>query len=100
MKKQKKLSKKILKETIQSIKALEGAVMLGDTSNDDAPDIDHIQVYVTTQGGTIVELHIGFDDDGDIRKTFDVYDSPEDMEEQRMVAREEEEEEQEKILLN
>ena len=65
---------------------------------DYAPDPDHVQIYITTKDGGIVELHIGHDDEGKILKTFDSFDSEEDLEEQRIIERMEDPEE--KILLN
>ena len=65
---------------------------------DYAPDPEHVQLYITTKDGGIVELHIGHDDEGEILKTFDSFDSEEDLEEQRIMERMEDPEE--KILLN
>ena len=52
-----------------------------------APDPDHIQIYITTKDGTIVELHIGYDEEGEIRKSFDLFESEEELEEQRIIER-------------
>ena len=65
---------------------------------DYAPDPEHVQLYITTKDGGIVELHIGHDDEGEILKTFDSFDSEDDLEEQRIIERMEDPEE--KILLN
>ena len=65
---------------------------------DYAPDPEHVQLYITTKDGGIVELHIGYDDEGEILKTFDSFDSEDDLEEQRIIERMEDPEEE--ILLN
>ena len=52
---------------------------------DYAPDPDHVQIYITTKDGGIVELHIGYDEEREIRKTFDTFESEEEMEEQRII---------------
>ena len=65
---------------------------------DYAPDPEHVQLYITTKDGGIVELHIGHDDEGEILKTFDSFDSEDDLEEQRIIERMEDPEEE--ILLN
>ena len=65
---------------------------------DYAPHPEHVQLYITTKDGGIVELHIGHDDEGEILKTFDSFDSEDDLEEQRIIERMEDPEE--KILLN
>ena len=65
---------------------------------DYAPDPEHVQLYITTKDGGIVELHIGHDDEGEILKTFDSFDSEDDLEEQRIMERMEDPEEE--ILLN
>ena len=54
---------------------------------DYAPDPEHVQLYITTKDGGIVELHIGHDDEGEILKTFDSFDSEDDLEEQRIMER-------------
>ena len=51
---------------------------------DYAPDPDHVQIYITTKDGGIVELHIGYDGEK-ILKTFDSFDSEDDLEEQRII---------------
>ena len=65
---------------------------------DYAPDPEHVQLYITTKDGGIVELHIGYDDEGEILKTFDSFDSEDDLEEQRIIDKMEDPEEG--ILLN
>ena len=65
---------------------------------DYAPDPEHVQLYITTKDGGIVELHIGYDDEGEILKTFDSFDSEDDLEEQRIMERMEDPEKE--ILLN
>jgi hypothetical protein len=65
---------------------------------DYAPDPEHVQLYITTKDGGIVELHIGYDDEGEIQKTFDSFDSEDDLEEQRIMERMEDPEKE--ILLN
>ena len=54
---------------------------------DYAPDPEHVQLYITPKDGGIVELHIGYDDEGEILKTFDSFDSEDDLEEQRIIER-------------
>ena len=53
---------------------------------DYAPDPEHVQIYITTKDGGIVELHIGYDGEK-ILKTFDSFDSEEELEEQRIIDR-------------
>ena len=65
---------------------------------DYAPDPEHVQLYITTKDGGIVELHIGHDDEGEILKTFDSFDSEDDLEEQRIMERMEDPKKE--ILLN
>ena len=65
---------------------------------DYAPDPEHVQLYITTKDGGIVELHIGYDDEGEIQKTFDSFDSEDDLEEQRIMERMEDPKKE--ILLN
>ena len=65
---------------------------------DYAPDPEHVQLYITTKDGGIVELHIGYDEEGEILKTFDSFDSEDDLEEQRIIDKMEDPEEG--ILLN
>ena len=52
---------------------------------DYAPDPDHVQIYITTKDGGIVELHIGYDGEQKIQKTFDSFDSEDELEEQRII---------------
>jgi len=65
---------------------------------DYAPDPEHVQLYITTKDGGIVELHIGHDDEGEILKTFDSFDSEDELEEQRIMERMEDPKKE--ILLN
>ena len=91
MKLKKRKTSKVWKEVFDTVKAFKD-------NPDYAPDPEHIQIYITTKDGGIVELHIGHDDEGEIQKTFDSFDSEEDLEEQRIMERMEDPEE--KILLN
>jgi len=91
MKLKKRKTSKVWKEVFDTVKAFKD-------NPDYAPDPEHIQIYITTKDGGIVELHIGHDDEGEILKTFDSFDSEDDLEEQRIIERMEDPEE--KILLN
>ena len=91
MKLKKRKTSKVWKEVFDTVKAFKD-------NPDYAPDPEHVQIYITTKDGGIVELHIGHDDEGEIQKTFDSFDSEEDLEEQRIIERMEDSEE--KILLN
>ena len=91
MKQKKRKTSKVWKEVLESVKAFKD-------NPEYAPDPEHVQIYITTKDGGIVELHIGHDDEGEIQKTFDSFDSEEDLEEQRIMERMEDPEE--KILLN
>ena len=91
MKLKKRKTSRIWKEVFDTVKAFKN-------NPDYAPDPEHVQIYITTKDGGIVELHIGHDDEGEIQKTFDSFDSEEDLEEQRIMERMEDPEE--KILLN
>ena len=73
------MSKKLFKEGINVLKALKSTDI----------DLDEIQIYLSTNDGAIMEFCIGFDEDGDLRKTMDSHDSIEKLRE----AREEEEDE-------
>jgi len=90
-KKRKQKQSRLWKEVLDTIEAFL-------INPDYAPDPEHVQLYITTKDGGIVELHIGYDDEGEILKTFDSFDSEEDLEEQRIIERMEDPEE--KILLN
>ena len=91
MKSKKRKQSRLWKEVLDTIEAF--------TINPDyAPDPDHVQIYITTKDGGIVELHIGYDDEGEIQKTFDSFDSEDDLEEQRIIDKMEDPEEG--ILLN
>ena len=91
MKKRKQKQSRLWKEVLDTIEAFL-------INPDYAPDPDHVQIYITTKDGGIVELHIGYDDEGEILKTFDSFDSEDDLEEQRIIERMEDPEEG--ILLN
>jgi len=91
MKSKKRKQSRLWKEVLDTIEAFL-------INPDYAPDPDHVQIYITTKDGGIVELHIGYDDEGEIQKTFDSFDSEDDLEEQRIIERMEDPEEG--ILLN
>ena len=91
MKSKKRKQSRLWKEVLDTIEAFL-------INPDYAPDPDHVQIYITTKDGGIVELHIGYDDEGKIQKTFDSFDSEDDLEEQRIIERMEDPEEG--ILLN
>ena len=91
MKLRKRKQNKVWKEVLETVKAFKD-------NPEYAPDPEHVQIYITTKDGGIVELHIGHDDEGEILKTFDSFDSEDDLEEQRIIERMEDPEE--KILLN
>jgi hypothetical protein len=91
MKLKKRKQSKVWKEVLDTIEAFV-------INPDYAPDPEHVQLYITTKDGGIVELHIGYDDEGEIQKTFDSFDSEDDLEEQRIIERMEDPEEG--ILLN
>ena len=91
MKSKKRKQSRLWKEVLDTIEAFL-------INPDYAPDPDHVQLYITTKDGGIVELHIGHDDEGEILKTFDSFDSEDDLEEQRIIERMEDPEEG--ILLN
>ena len=81
------MSKELFKESIKVFKALKSADI----------ELNDVQVYLTTDEGEIMELHIGFDEDGDLCKTMDRHDSAEEMHE---VREEQENEMTENVLLN
>ena len=91
MKSKKRKQSRLWKEVLDTVEAFL-------INPDYAPDPDHVQIYITTKDGGIVELHIGYDDEGKIQKTFDSFDSEDDLEEQRIIERMEDPEEG--ILLN
>jgi len=91
MKKRKQKQSRLWKEVLDTIEAFL-------INPDYAPDPEHVQLYITTKDGGIVELHIGYDDEGEILKTFDSFDSEDDLEEQRIIDKMEDPEEG--ILLN
>ena len=76
--KKRKISK-VWKEVLETVEAFKD-------NPEYAPDPDHIQIYITTKDGGIVELHIGYDGEK-ILKTFDSFDSEEELEEQRIIDR-------------
>ena len=79
MKLKKRKISKVWKEVLETVEAFKD-------NPEYAPDPDHIQIYITTKDGGIVELHIGYDG-GKILKTFDSFDSEDDLEEQRIIDR-------------
>ncbi len=91
MKSKKRKQSRLWKEVLDTVEAFL-------VNPDYAPDPEHVQLYITTKDGGIVELHIGYDDEGEIQKTFDSFDSEDDLEEQRIMERMEDPEEE--ILLN
>ena len=91
MKSKKRKQSRLWKEVLDTVEAFL-------INPDYAPDPEHVQLYITTKDGGIVELHIGHDDEGEILKTFDSFDSEDDLEEQRIIERMEDPEEE--ILLN
>ena len=90
MKLKKRKKKNVWEEVSETIEAFKN-------NPDYAPDPEHVQIYITTKDGGIVELHIGYDGEK-ILKTFDSFDSEDDLEEQRIIERMEDPEEG--ILLN
>ncbi len=90
-KKRKQKQSRLWKEVLDTVEAFL-------INPDYAPDPEHVQLYITTKDGGIVELHIGHDDEGEILKTFDSFDSEDDLEEQRIMERMEDPEKE--ILLN
>ena len=91
MKSKKRKQSRLWKEVLDTVEAFL-------INPDYAPDPEHVQLYITTKDGGIVELHIGYDDEGEILKTFDSFDSEDDLEEQRIIDKMEDPEEG--ILLN
>ena len=81
------MSKELFKESIKVFKALKSTDF----------ELSEVQVYLTTEEGEIMELCIGYDEDGDLCKSMDRHDSAEEMHE----AREDQENEMiENVLLN
>ena len=81
------MSKELFRESIKVFKALKSSDI----------ELNDVQVYLTTDEGEIMELCIGYDEDGDLCKTMDRHDSAEEMHE----AREDLENEMiENVLLN
>ena len=62
-KSKKRKQSKVWKEVLETVVAFKN-------NPDYAPDPDHVQIYITTKDGGIVELHVGYDDEGEILKTF------------------------------
>ena len=54
MKLKKRKTSKVWKEVFDTVKAFKN-------NPDYAPDPEHVQIYITTKDGGIVELHIGYD---------------------------------------
>ena len=77
MKLKKRKISKVWKEVLETVEAFKD-------NPEYAPDPDHVQIYITTKDGGIVELHIGYDGEK-ILKTFDSFDSEDDLEEQRII---------------
>ena len=77
MKLKKRKISKVWKEVLETVKAFKD-------NPEYAPDPEHVQIYITTKDGGIVELHIGYDGEK-ILKTFDSFDSEDDLEEQRII---------------
>ena len=90
-KKRKQKQSRLWKEVLDTIEAFL-------INPDYAPDPEHVQLYITTKDGGIVELHIGHDEKGEILKTFDSFDSEDELEEQRIMERMEDPKKE--ILLN
>jgi len=80
MKLKKRKISKVWKEVLETVKAFKD-------NPEYAPDPDHVQIYITTKDGGIVELHIGHDEEGEIRKTFDSFEDEDELEEQRIMER-------------
>ena len=78
MKSKKRKQKNVWEEVSETIEAFKN-------NPEYAPDPEHVQIYITTKDGGIVELHIGYDGDQKILKTFDSFDSEDDLEEQRII---------------
>ena len=79
MKLKKRKKKNVWEEVSETIEAFRN-------NPDFAPDPEHVQIYITTKDGGIVELHIGYDGEK-ILKKFDSFDSEEELEEQRIIER-------------
>ena len=79
MKLKKRKKKNVWEEVSETIEAFRN-------NPDFAPDPEHVQIYITTKDGGIVELHIGYDGEK-ILKTFDSFDSEEELEEHRIIER-------------
>ena len=77
MKLKKRKKKNVWEEVSETIEAFKN-------NPDYAPDPEHVQIYITTKDGGIVELHFGYDGEK-ILKTFDSFDSKDDLEEQRII---------------
>ena len=91
MKLKKRKQSKVWKEVLDTVEAFKD-------NPEYAPDPEHVQLYITTKDGGIVELHIGYDEEREILKTFDSFESEEELEEQRIIERMEDPESG--ILLN
>ena len=81
------MSKELFRESIKVFKALKSSDI----------ELNDVQVYLTMDSGEIIELHIGYDDDGELHKTMDTHDSAEEMHE---IREEQENEMTENVLLN
>ena len=79
MKLKKRKKKNVWEEVSETIEAFRN-------NPDYAPDPEHVQIYITTKDGGIVELHIGYDGEK-ILKTFDSFEDEDELEEQRIMER-------------
>jgi len=79
MKLKKRKKKNVWEEVSETIEAFRN-------NPDYAPDPDHVQIYITTKDGGIVELHIGYDGEK-ILKTFDSFDSEDELEKKQIIDR-------------
>ena len=69
----KKTTKQIFKKTARVMKTFQQAA--------EEFDVDDIQMYITTTEGTICEIHLSIDEEGEMHKTFNVHDSADEMRE-------------------
>ena len=65
------MHKELCNETIDALKALR--------DSDVNFTVGEVQLYLTDVDGLIMELCIGIDDDGELRKTMSHYDSIEEL---------------------
>ena len=69
----KKTTKQIFKKTVRVMKTFQQAA--------EGIDVDDIQMYITSTEGTICEIHLSIDEEGEMHKTFNVHDSADEMQE-------------------